>query len=171
MVSNIKKGKLVSIFIILVAVMMLFFLHENFQNSVAMAAPVTVQAKVNPNISVSVNVSSILLEGISGSTITTSNPVVVTVKSNVNYNLSVKATQDLTDASTGMTLPISRLSWAPAGTATWTPFSLSETVIATNEPRTTGGGKSYSFDYQLVLDIDDPAGTYSTDIVYTAVAY
>jgi len=112
-----------------------------------------------------------VLEGISGSTVVSASPIVVTVKSNVNYNLSVKATQDLTDASTGVVLPISRLSWAPAGTGTWTAFSLTDTIIATNEPRTLGTGKDYSFDYQFVIDSNDPVGTYSTEIVYTAVPY
>ncbi|TDA67853.1 MAG: hypothetical protein D9V47_10110 [Clostridia bacterium] len=166
-----KKWGLLGASIILAAGMMLFF----FQDSEAGAATggVTAQAKVNPNISVSVSPASIVLEGVPGSTVISTSPVVVNVKSNVNYNLSVKATQDLTDASVSpaLTLPISRLSWAPAGTGTWTAFSLTDTSIATNEPKAAGTGKDYSFDYQFAIDINDPVGTYSTDIVYTAVAY
>ncbi|KYH30849.1 hypothetical protein [Neomoorella mulderi] len=166
-----KKWGLLGASVILTAGIILFF----FQDSEVGAATggVTAQAKVNPNISVSVNVSSILLEGIPGSTVTSASPVVVNVKSNVNYNLSVKATQDLTDASVSpaLTLPISRLSWAPAGTGTWTAFSLTDTSIATNEPKTLGRGKDYSFDYQFAIDPNDAIGTYTTDIIYTAVAY
>lgn len=165
-----KKWGLVGVSAILAVSMLLyFFFRDNYAE--AAAGGVTVQGKVNPNIVVTVNVSSVTLEGIPGSTVTTASPVVVNVKSNVPYNLSVKATQDLTDASSGLTLPISRLSWAPTGTGAWTAFSLTDTAIATNEPKTTGQGKDYSFDYQFTIDLNDPIGTYSTDIVYTAVAY
>lgn len=168
-VDSMKKWWLLGASVILAAGMILLL----FQDSEAGAATggVTVLGKVNPNIVVSVNTASILLEGVPGSTVTSSSPVVVNVKSNVAYNLSVMATQDLTDTSIGLTLPISRLSWAPAGTGTWTAFSLADTAIATNEPKTLGTGKDYSFDYQFTIDLDDPLGSYTTDIVYTAVAY
>lgn len=166
-----KKWLLMSASIIFTTSIILFFL----QNGEAGAVPgsITVQAKVNPNISVSVDPTSILLEGIPGSTVTSSSPVVVNVKSNVDYNLSVQATQDLTDISVSpaSTLPISRLSWAPAGTGAWTAFSLADTAIAVAEPKAVGGGKDYVFDYRFVIDPSDPVGAYSTEIVYTAVAY
>jgi hypothetical protein len=161
------QANLVFLTMIAVSVFVGYGLSE--QSVEAASGGTKVTGKVNPNLSVTVNNASVLLQGLAGNVVNATSAVIVNVKSNVNYNLTVKAAADLTDATTGATVPIGQLAWSNSGTGTWTPFSITDATLDSNAPAAVGAGKDYTFDYQLSIPNTAAVGNYDADIIYTAI--
>ncbi len=136
----------------------------------AASGNVSVTGTVKGKFQVTVSTTSVTLAAEPGLSATTATAVGVNVVSTAaNYNLTVKASGDLVDTTTNNTLPIERLAWSVSGTNTWTPFTLTDTTLDSNAPKTSNAGKNYYYDYQFSPLATDPEGDYTTDIIYTAV--
>jgi hypothetical protein len=87
------------------------------------------------------------------------------IKSTTPYQLTISASGDLIDAKKNYKVPIENLKWKISESKEWHKFTTREFLIDEG----TTGIKTYSYDLALTLNSANPAGNYSTKILFTVV--
>lgn len=123
-----------------------------------------------PFVSLALSSASLNLGSVSpvGSPFTFPGAVTATVTSDAGWTLQAAGGGDFADGL-GDTMPLSALSWARAGSGSYTPFTTSPAVIAAGSA-TPVAGVAAGLDYRLAVSYADTSSArpYATTITYIA---